>query len=148
MRKLILCPTIEGYSATPKSGVIATEVDAGYSRVRQGHLRSPTIVSVKWNLYSYAETEYLQAFYRVGINEGVDRFLMNLQGLDRQDSATGLHEYICLMQPDSFSVSENTGKFQFSYSASLEVESSRADEVLDGSKLDQAELLGNVSPFA
>lgn len=148
MRKLILCPTIESYSASPKSGVVSTEVDAGYSRVRQGHLRSPTIVEVSWKLYTFADVEYLQAFYRVGINGGVDKFLLNLQGLDQQDSATGLHEYVCLIVPNSFTSSENTGKFQFSYSASLEVESVRADESADSTKLDQAETLGNTSPFA
>ena len=63
MRKLILCPTIESFSATPKSGVVTTETGSGYTRVRQGYSRTPTTVEVSWKIYSFADYEYLQAFY-------------------------------------------------------------------------------------
>jgi hypothetical protein len=147
MRKLILCPRITGYSATPNSGVVQTEVDAGYRRVRSGHIGTPTIVSVEWVLNTFSEVEYLQAFYRSGIAQGADKFLMDLQGLDQQDSTTGLYEYECLMINESFTAASNEGKFQFTYTAELEVKSSRLDASADLIKLAQAEVLGDVSPF-
>lgn len=147
MRKMILCPTIESYTATPKSGVISTEVDSGKLRVRKDFLNSPTIVEISWNLHKYSEIEYMQAFFRSGINEGADKFLIQLQGLDQQDANTGLNWYEVLMVPDTFKVDSNEGKFLFTYSCTLEVKSKRADSVSDLTKLIQAETLGNTTPF-
>jgi len=147
MRKMILCPNIDSFTAAQNSRVVATDVDAGYKRVRAGFTKTPTIVSVSWILTTFSEVEYMQAFFSSGIAGGVDKFLIDLQGLDQQDPTTGLHEYTVLIMPDSFTTDSNEGQFLFTYSCELEVQSERLSESSDITKLDQCEIDGDVSAF-
>ena len=144
---MILCPVIQSFTATPNSGIVQTQVNAGYLRSRKDHEKVGTMVHAEWVLRTFAENEYMQAFYHSGIHQGVDRFLLDLQGLTQPNATTGLHEYECLMLVNSWSQSANTGQHIFTYGCDLEVKAHRSDPTDDRIKLSQAEALGNVSPF-
>lgn len=65
------------YSFNPQSGVVRTEMDSGYARVRRRASQTPTEISVSW-LFTEEEFGIFERFFDVDLHGGVAWFEIEL----------------------------------------------------------------------
>lgn len=67
----------QSYGFKPQSGLIRTEVDAGYARVRRRFTQTPTEIDVKWK-FTQDELGIFEKFFEEDIAGGASWFYIQL----------------------------------------------------------------------
>jgi hypothetical protein len=93
MTKLLVNPTIAGFSVDLGDNVISTKLDGGASRSRLDKIGSTHTVGAQWILEEQAY-DYFMAFFRTEISYGSLPFTIDLKGVDQGDLATYTARFI------------------------------------------------------
>lgn len=104
MKKLGLIPDQTSYSAKDGTEIIGVQFDGGPPRYRRDAVGAPARVTVSWTLDASAY-QYLRAFYRTGLGNGADWFLVDLLLGD-----AALEEHQAHFVPGSFGLQSRQGK--------------------------------------
>jgi hypothetical protein len=134
MFKLGIPPDDTSYTVVEGPQVEAIMLEGGGPRTRAAQIGSVSTVTVSWTL-NPRQFDYIKAFYRTGVKQGVDPFEIDLIGLE---NATEFRTYTAWFVPQSFTLSGQEGLI-YIVSASLWVVPSLIDS---GSDL---ELIGGFS---
>jgi len=98
-----LKPSQSSYGFNYNSGLIVTDLAGGPPRVRRGYANSYTELAVTWQCTAI-QYDYMQAFYRDGMREGLQPFWMCLMA-----EATSLMPHLCYLKPDTFGLASVAG---------------------------------------
>lgn len=113
-RLLVIAPDQEGYSVTPGSEFLSVQLQGGRSKQRRDIMGATSRVRVQWST-DRSGFNYLQAFYRLYVNNPTDGFLIDLYM-----GEAALTQHTAYFVPDSWSLDSNEGH-GFDVSATLEV---------------------------
>lgn len=114
MAKLHFPPAATGYSAQPRSGVLAVELDGGSARYRTDVLHNPHRVRATW-FCNQVQYDYLNAFHRTATTNGALPFDVRLR-LDNEAAA----DYSAHFVPGTFGMTRMEGRLRV-VEAELEV---------------------------
>lgn len=77
LRKLRIAPEQDGYSVLDGLNTLGAILDGGAGRFRAGPVGAAISVRARWVL-TRTEYRYMRAFFRTGVREGADPFLIDL----------------------------------------------------------------------
>lgn len=135
MRKMILRPDADGYSAAEPDGeVLRVDLDGGAGRYRTDKIGATKTVNVKWTM-NPARYEYWRSFFETGTKRGALSFLCDLVSED----GLGPVEHTCSFIPGSVSLPTQQG-LTYVQQATLEVTPIAHDPLVDVALMDLFEL--------
>jgi hypothetical protein len=127
---LVLPPDSDNYAVADGAQYISAKLDGGLSRYRSDLLNAAATVTVQWTTMP-AGYDYLRAFFRTALQQGVLPFSMYLTF---DNSVTSIYSN-CHFVPGTFGLKSQTG-WTYVVGASVEVLPATANPVSDQAILD------------
>lgn len=137
MYKLQLTPSQSDYAAQPGDEVLSAQLAGGKSRRRRDFIGAVATVNVGWNNLPGPAFDYIEAFRRTAVTQGVEWFLIDLI-LDESP----ITEYTVAFVPGSYRLVGVQG-LTTSVAAQLEVQPKAVDSAYDLAIIQTYELYGD-----
>jgi hypothetical protein len=105
-------PSTDSYSFKPVNGLVRTEMDSGYARVRRRFTQTPTEIEVNFK-FTLTQLGIFEKFFEQDLLGGASWFYINLY------NGTGKSQYIARFKTGTYSVQTSVREFLWDVSGSL-----------------------------